>query len=132
MLDLHFCSLSVFKYFDNFQVLEVFGSDHSTTLTSSKLKTQTEFELKTKVNFQKFRKHAEDNYKISCLYPPMYPNKYNLNEINHSLIDLIHKSIEQSYIYNTSHQISPEIISLIKKKKNIRRQLKSAKNDTFY
>ena len=129
MLDLHFCSLSVFKYFDNFQVLEDFGSDHSATLTSLKLKIQTEFELKANVNF---RKHAKDNYINSCLPPPMYPNKYNLNEINHSLIDLIHKLIEQSYVKNTSHQISPEIISLIKQKKEIRRQLKCAKNDTFY
>ena len=51
VLDLHFCSLSVVKYFDNFQVLEDFGSDHSATLTSLKLKNQTEFELKAKVNF---------------------------------------------------------------------------------
>ena len=131
MLDFHFCSLSVFKFFDNFQVLEDFGSDHSATLTSLKLKIQTEFELKAKVNFEKFRKQAKDKYKNSCFYPPNYPNKYNLNEINHSLIDLIHKSIEQSYV-NTSHQISPEIINLIKQKKKIRRQLKSATNDTFY
>ena len=132
MLDLHFCSLSVFKYFDNFQVLEDFGSDHSATLTSLKLKIQTEFQLKTKVNFQKFRKHAKDNYKNSYLYPPKNQNKYNLNERNYSLIDLIHKSIEQSYVNNTSHQISPEIINRIKQKKKIRRQLKSAKNDTTY
>ena len=32
MLDLYFCSLSVFKNCDNFQVLEEFGSDHSATL----------------------------------------------------------------------------------------------------
>ena len=131
-LDLHFCSLSVFNNFDNFQVLEDFGSDHSATLTSLKLKIQTEFELKARVNSQKFSKHAKNNYKNFCLYPPKYPNKYNLNEINHSLIDLNHKSIEQSYVNNTSHQTSPEIINLIKKKKKIRRQLKSAKNDTFY
>ena len=55
MLDLHFCSLSVLKHFDNFQVLEDFGSDHSATLTSLKLKLQVEFDLKAKVDFKKFR-----------------------------------------------------------------------------
>ena len=131
MLDLHFCSLSIFKYFDNFQVLEDFGSDNSSTLTSLKLKIQTEIDLQAKVNFQKFRKHAKFNYKHSCLYPPNYPKKDNLNEINHNLIDLNHKSIEQSYVNNTNHQISSEIIDLIKQKKKIRRQLKVAKHDTF-
>ena len=66
------------------------------------------------------------------MYPPNYPNKDNLNEINLNLIDLIHKSKEQPYVNNTNHQISPEIINLIKQKKKIRRQLKSAKDDTSY
>ena len=52
MLDLHFCSLSVLKHFDIFQVLENFGSDHSATLTSLKLKLQVEFDLKAKVDFK--------------------------------------------------------------------------------
>ena len=64
MLDLHFCSLSVLKRFENFQVLKDFGSDHSATLTSLKLKPQVEFDLKAKVDFKKFRKHAKVNYKI--------------------------------------------------------------------
>ena len=38
MLELHFCSLSFFKNFDIFQVLEDFGSDHPATITSLKLK----------------------------------------------------------------------------------------------
>ena len=64
--------------------------------------------------------------------PPNYPNKDYLNEINHNLIDLIQKSIEQSYVNNANQQISPEIIILIKQKKKIRKQLKCAKDDTFY
>ena len=66
------------------------------------------------------------------MYPLNYPNKDNLIEINHNLIDLTHKSIKQSYVNKTSHQISPEIVDLIKQKKKIRRQIKSAKDDTFY
>ena len=130
MLDLHFCSLSVFKYFDSFQVLEDFGR----ILTSLKLKIPTEINLQDEVNFQKFRRHAKVYYKHSCLYPPNpnYPNKDNRNEINHNLNDLIHKSIEQSYVNKTTNQISPEIINLIKQKKKIRWQLKSAKDDIFY
>ena len=131
MLHLHFCSLSVFKYFDNFQVLEDFGSDHSAALTSLKLIIQTEFDLKAKVNFQKSRKYAKVNFKNSCLYPTKCPNKDNLKDINHNLNDLIHKSIEQSYVNNTNHQMSPEIINLIKQKKKIRRQLKIANDDSF-
>ena len=132
MLDLLFWSRSIFKYFDNFQVLEDFGSDHSATLASLKLKIQIDFNLQAKVIFQKFRKHARVNYKHSCLNPPNYPNKDNLNEINHNFIDLIHESIDQSYVNNTNHQISRETINLIKQKKKIRKQLKSAKDDTFY
>ena len=75
MLDLHFCSLSIIKYFDNFQVLEDFGGDHSATLTSLKLKIQTDFDLPAKVNFQKFRKHANVNYCHACLYPANYPKE---------------------------------------------------------
>ena len=67
MLALHFCSLSIFKYFDNFQIREDFGSDHSATLTSLKPKIQTEFNLQASVSFQMFRKHAKVNYKHSCL-----------------------------------------------------------------
>ena len=132
MLDLHFCSLSVLKHFDNFQVLEDFGSDHSATLTSLKLKLQVEFDSKAEIDFKKFRKHAKVNYKNSCLYPPKYPNKDNLNETSHNIIQVIHKSIDQSYVNKTNIHISPEIITLIKQKKKIRRQLKRAKDDTFY
>ena len=132
MLDLLFGSLSVLKHFDNFQVLEDFGSDHSATLTSLKLKLQVEFDLKAKVDFRKFRKHAKVNYKNSCLYPPKYPNKDNLNETSHNIIELIHKSIDQFYVNKTNLQISPEIIKLIKQKKRIKRQLIHAKDDTFY
>ena len=91
-----------------------------------------EFDLKAKVDFKKFRKHAKVNYKNSCLYPPKYPNKGNLNETSHNIIEIIHKSIDQSYANRTNIQISPEIIKLIKQKKKIRRQLKRAKDDTFY
>ena len=132
MLDLHFCSLSVLKHFDNFQVLEDFGSDHSATLTSLKLKLQVEFDLKAKVDFKKFRKHAKVNYKTFCLYPPKYPNKDTLIETSHNIIELIHISIDQSYVTKTNLQISPEIIKLNKQKKKIRRQLKRAKDDTFH
>ena len=49
--------------------------------------------------------------------------KMSLQEIHFfrviNLIDLIHKSIEQSYVNNINHQISPEIINLIKRKKKI-------------
>ena len=131
MLNLHFCSLSVLKHFDNFQVLEDFGCDHSATLTSLKLNLQVKFDLKAIVDFKKFRKHAKINYKNSCLYPPKYPNKDNLNETSHNIIELTHKSIDQSYVNKINLQISPEIIKLIQQKK-ITRQLKRAKDDTFY
>ena len=58
-LDLDFCSHSVFNYFDNFQAMDDFGSDHSATPTSLKLKLQTDFDMKAKVIFKKFKKHAK-------------------------------------------------------------------------
>ena len=94
MFDLHFCSLSPFKYFDSLQVTQEFDSDKSATLTTLKLKLQMDFDLNAKVNFKKFQKHAKVNYKISCLYPPKYPNKENLNEVKHNLIELIRKTTE--------------------------------------
>ena len=66
------------------------------------------------------------------MYPPKYPNKDNLKKISHILIELIHKSIELSYVNNTNLQISQGFNNLIKQKKKVRRQLKSAKDDTFY
>ena len=128
----YFCSLSVLRQFDNFQVLEDFDSDHSTTLTSLKLKLQVEFNLKAKIDFKELRKHAKVNYKNSCLYPPKYPNKDNLNETSHNIVEVIHTSIDQSYVNKTNIQINSEIIKLIKQKKKIRRQLKRAKDDTFF
>ena len=48
MLDLHFGSFLVSKYSDIYQVTEDCGSDLSPTLTTLKLKLQTEFDLKAK------------------------------------------------------------------------------------
>ena len=66
------------------------------------------------------------------MYPPKYPNKDNLNETSHNITELTHKSIDQSYVNKTNLQISPEIIKLIQQKNKITRQLKRAKDDTFY
>ena len=52
--------------------------------------------------------------------------------MSHNIIKVIHKSIDQSYVNKTNIQISPEIIKLIKQKKKVRRQLKRAKDETFY
>ena len=66
------------------------------------------------------------------MYPPKYPNKDNLNETSCNIIEIIHKSIDQSYVNKTKLQFSTEVIKLIKQKKKIRRQLKRAKDDTFF
>ena len=42
MLNLRLCNLSVFKYFDNFQVSGKTGSNHSATFITLNLKLQTE------------------------------------------------------------------------------------------
>ena len=67
ILGLNFYGLSVVKYFDNFQVTEDFSSNRSATLTSLKLNLQTEFNLKARVNFKKFKIYAKVNCKNSCM-----------------------------------------------------------------
>ena len=53
MLDLHFADQSIFKFFDTFYVSDDFGSDHSSTITTLNIVTQSKFELKAKINFKK-------------------------------------------------------------------------------
>ena len=117
-------SLSVFKYFDHFQKTEYFGSDHSATLKTLKLKRQTEFKIEIKSQIQEVQHHEKVDYKASCLYPPKYPDKENLKKVNNNLIELLRKSVEQSYLDFTTPEISPETINLIQQKKNIRNQQK--------
>ena len=44
------------NFFDKFYVSDNFGSDHSSTITTLNIVPQSKFDLKAKINFQKFNK----------------------------------------------------------------------------
>ena len=69
MLDLHFCDNSLFAHFNNFQVSEDLGSDHKVTITTLNLRKSEVFQLKSKINYRKFREHARKLHRSSNLWP---------------------------------------------------------------
>ena len=82
MIDLHFADQSVFKFFDTFYISNDFGSDHSSTITTLNIMTQSKFDLKAKINFKKFNQIVRQAYENSVLYPPVYPKAEELNQLN--------------------------------------------------
>ena len=93
MLDLHFADRSVFKSFDTFYVSDDFGSDHSSTITTLNIMTQSKFDLKAKINFKKFNQIVRQEYKNSVLYPPVYPKAVELDQLNELLVKIIQFSL---------------------------------------
>ena len=63
MLDLHFADQSVFKFFDTFYVSDDFGSDHSSTIITLNIMTQSKFDLKAKINLKKATRLSDKNRK---------------------------------------------------------------------
>ena len=98
MLDLHFADQSIFKFFDTFYVCDDFGSDHSSTITTLNIMTQSRFDLKVKFNFKKFNQIVRQEFKNSVLYPPVYPKAEELNQLNELLVQIIQFSLQKSYI----------------------------------
>ena len=62
MFDLHFADQPVFKVFDTFDVSDDSGSDHSSTITTLNIMTQSKFDLKAKNNFKKFNQIVKQEY----------------------------------------------------------------------
>ena len=116
MLDLHFCDSTVFAHFNNFEVSEDLGSDHRTTITTLNLKTSKMFELKSKIDLRIFKENTKKFYRSSNLWPAQYPGKDDLNQFSSSLVELIHKSLENSYVIKNKFPYSIETRKLIKLK----------------
>ena len=131
MLDLHFCDSTVFRNFSNFEVSEDLGSDHRTTITTFNLNISKKFELKLEIDFRQFRENARKSYRSSDLWPAQYPGKDELNKFSSNLVEIIHKSLEDSYINKNKPPYSIETQKLIKLKRKKRRELKGAVNDEF-
>ena len=129
MLDLHFCSLSVFKYFDNFQVRFWQRPLSDTYLIEAE--TPNRIRFKRRSQFQEVQKTCKIQLQKILLVPTKESKQRHSERKNHYLIALIHKSNKQSYVNTTNHGISPEITNRVKRT-NIRRQLRSAKGDIFY
>ena len=117
MFDLHFCDITVFTNFGNFEVTEDLGSDHRTTITTFNLKINKTFELKSEIDFRQFRENARKSYRSSDLWPAQYPGKDELNEFSSNLVDIIHKSLEDSFFNKNKLPYSIETQKLIKLKR---------------
>ena len=126
MLDLHFCDNSLLTHFNDFQVSENLGSDHKITITLMNLLEAKFFQLKSKINYRKFREIARKLYRSSNLWPAKYPKKDELNQFSSSLVKIIQKSLEDSCINNKEFLYSAETQKLIKLKWRRRRELKTA------
>ena len=81
MLDVHFCDISLFAHLNDFQVSEGLGSDHKITLTTLSLRKSEVSQLKSKINYRKFREHARKLHRSSNLWPLKYPKK-KINQIS--------------------------------------------------
>ena len=131
MLDLHFCDSTVFTNFRNFEASEDLSSDHRTTITTFNRKKSKKFELKSEIDFRRFRKNVRKSYRSSNLWPAQYPGKDKLNEFSSNLVEIIHKSLEDSYVNKNKPPYSIETQKLIKLKRKKRRDLKGAFDDEF-
>ena len=116
MLDLHFCDSTVFTNFNNFEVSEDLGKDHRTTITTLNLKISKMFELKSKIDLRIFKENTRKSYRSSILWPAQFPGKDDLNQFNSSVVELIHKSLEDSYVIKNKFPYSIETRKLIKLK----------------
>ena len=117
ILDLHFCDSTVFTNFSNFEVSEDLCSDHRTTITTFNLKINKIFELKSEIDFRQFRENARKSNRSSDLWPAQYPGKDELNEFSSNLVEIIHKSLVDSYFNQNKLPYSIETQKLIELKR---------------
>ena len=89
------------------------------------------FELKSKIDLRIFKENTRKSYRSLILWPAQYPGKDDLNQFSSSLVELIHKSFEDSYVIKSKFPHSIEKRKLIKLKRRKRRQLKSAFGEAF-
>ena len=124
MLDLHFADQLVFKFFERFYVSNDVGSDHSSTITTLNIVSQSRFDLNAKINFKKFNQIVRQEYENSVLYSPVYPKAEGLNQLNEILVQIIHISLQNFYILQEIFPFGYKTSKLIRKKTKKRRELK--------
>ena len=89
------------------------------------------FEMKSEIGFRQLRENARKSYRSSDLWPAQYPGKDQLNEFSNNLVEIKHKSLEDSYVNKNKLPYSIETQKLIKLKRKKRRELKGAVDDEF-
>ena len=89
------------------------------------------FELKSKIDLRIFKESTRKSYRSSILWPEQYPGKNDPNQFSSSMVELIHKSLEDSYVIKNQFPYSIETRKFIKLKRRKRRQLKSAFGEDF-
>ena len=117
MLDLLFADQSVFNFFDTFYVSDDFGSDYSSTITTLNIMTQSNFDLRAKINFKKFNEIVRQENENSVLYPPVYPKAEELNQLNELPVQIIQFSLQKSYFQQKRFPFGHETTKLIREKK---------------
>ena len=90
------------------------------------------FSSKSKINYRKFRENARNLYRSSNHWPVKYPKKDELNYFRCSLVEIIHKSLDDSVINKKEFPNSVKTQKLIKLRRRRRRELKTAVGDHFF
>ena len=122
-----------------FFISDDFGSDHSSTITTLNIVTQSRLDLKAKINFKKFNQIVRQEYEnqsihqsilqsihqsIHQLYPPVYPIAEEISRLNEVLVHIIEFLLQESYIIQEILPFGYETTKLIREKKKKRRELK--------
>ena len=131
MLDLYFADQLVFKVFDTFYVSDYFGSDHSSTIITLYIATQSRFDLKSEINFKKINQIVWQEYENSVLYPPVYPKAEELNHLIEVLVQIVHFSLQKFYIQQMRFPFGHESTKLIHEKKKKKREVKRTNGEQF-
>ena len=109
---------SISQFFDTFYVSDDLGSDHSSTITTLNIMTQSKFDLnqQAKINFKKINQIVRQEYENSALYPPVYPKAEELKQLNELLVQIIQFSLQKSYIQQRTFPFGHETTKLIREK----------------
>ena len=124
MLDLRFCDNSPFRQFNEFKISEDLGSDYKITITTFQPNESKIFRLKSKINCRLFRENAT---KLLQMVKSLACKVSKNNELNHfssSLVEFLHKSLEDSCINKKEFPCSVITQKLIKLMRRRRRELK--------
>ena len=115
------CTFAIIHFLRHLTIFKYQKIQAAITNTTMNLRIAKIFQLKSKINYRKFREHARKLHRSSNLWPAKYPKKSELNQFSCSSIELIHKSLEVSCFNKKEFPYSVETQKLIKLRRKSRR-----------